>query len=240
MKTQEMNISFEKAFLPMPEEARFGVEEAFERGEKEMKKKHKILSLLSVAAALTLVFAVTALAAGGLGTPKPDKIALSAGESLPAAESEATPAPVRTNMPDPVFEPDFTHIDPFGENALWELLDIAYRDFCQLSGSEVDSRAVDSAANALRSIPDDFGADTANWPEPICEILKAELGLSDEYIEENCLTNYICACLSCLDGAEASEVNVNVEYSELTGETAYFTGSYLPSDAVQEVQYVLK
>ena len=62
----------DRAFAKTPECIRASIEYGFQKGRKAMKLRHKIMSALPVAAALTVTFAVAALALGQLGAPKPD------------------------------------------------------------------------------------------------------------------------------------------------------------------------
>ena len=72
MKTPD----FDRAFGKTPAIFQDSINEAFERGERAMKLRHKITAMVSVAAALVVIVAVAALAAGGLGigTPKEDLV----------------------------------------------------------------------------------------------------------------------------------------------------------------------
>ena len=69
------NINFDRAFAQTPEEVRERILTAFEKGEKKMKLRYKILSAVSAAAVLLVAFAVIALAGRESSTPKPDTLA---------------------------------------------------------------------------------------------------------------------------------------------------------------------
>lgn len=210
MKNNE--IDFSKAFFPVNADLQAGIELAFERGEMEMKKRHKIMSLLSIAAVLALVFAVGGLAANEMYTPKPDNVSRMLAAGKPAAAHTAQPrtedtAAVQTDAQSLVFEPDFAHIDPADPNALETLLNLAYRDYCGINGIEMQSQWVDSyALDMLEAIPYEYGEEKENWRQRVRDVLKGYLGFDLDYIEKNCLTNYVVACLSYL-----SDVRYNVE-----------------------------
>ena len=198
------DIKWEQAFLPAPRTLEARIEDAFERGEIEMNKRRKIISLLAAAAVLAVVFAVAGFAMTELYRPVPDNVVLSRGsgegetaeEALPVSVdggAELIPEEKETAQADS--EPDFMHVDPAQEDALETLLDMAYRDFCEINALEIDSRAVYAAASELETLPESIGSQTEAWIAPMIDILKAQLGLTDEYIEENLLTNYVTACL---------------------------------------------
>ena len=192
MKTDYTDLK--RAFIPVTADLQAGIEDAFERGEREMKKRHKIMSLLSIAAVLALVFGVAGLAANEMYTPKEDNVVLSAGETalVPSEEAELVSAEESERE-----EPDFMYVDPAEADALQTLLNMAYRDYCEFNGIEMESQCVDvHALNSLQAIPGEYGEETENWIQPIIDVLKGYLGFDLDYIEENRLTNYVVACLS--------------------------------------------
>lgn len=69
-------LDFDRAFPQTPDCIHAAIEMGFRKGKKQMKLQHKIISLGSIAAAIAIMIAVAAFAAGGLGTPpKPDVLA---------------------------------------------------------------------------------------------------------------------------------------------------------------------
>ena len=72
MKKDRLRLG--RAFTEAPSELHDSIEEAFERGAKEMKRRHKWMTALSVAAACAVIFAGLALAAGQLTRPRPDMV----------------------------------------------------------------------------------------------------------------------------------------------------------------------
>ena len=84
----------DRAFTEMPPELTASVEEAFRRGEEAMKQRHKIMTALSVAAAIAVLCAAIALAAGTMLKPRRDNVVAARGTGT-AEEAEAQPAPVQ-------------------------------------------------------------------------------------------------------------------------------------------------
>ena len=83
-------LRLKRAFTEMPSELPGQIELAFRRGELAMKRRHKWMVSLSVAAACAVIFAALALAAGQLTRPRPDRVVVAQGRE----ESEnATVAP---------------------------------------------------------------------------------------------------------------------------------------------------
>lgn len=68
--------ALDRAFSRTPACISDSINEAFERGERKMKFRSKLLSLSGVAAALVMIVAVAAFAAGGLeaARPRPDNV----------------------------------------------------------------------------------------------------------------------------------------------------------------------
>lgn len=75
MRKQEYLEHLDRAFTKTPPELNASVEAAFRRGEEAMKQRHKIVTTLSVAAAVAVMCAAIALAAGRMIAPKPDTVA---------------------------------------------------------------------------------------------------------------------------------------------------------------------
>lgn len=211
MKKHETDIRLEKAFLPMPHEMKEEIEYAFERGEKAMKKRNKIISMLGAAALVSVFFAVVALAANELGTPQADNIVLSAGEKLMQEDAQATLVPLETETADSVhfYQGDFT--DP---DALYILLSNAYWNYARENNLDMDSRVVFAAAQELISIPDNFPEGTNRWASPVLETLRSVLGFDEDFIARHYLGNDVIACLAAEDENEP-------EPEELNGEIAY-------------------
>lgn len=91
MRRQEYLEHLDRAFTKTPPELNASVEEAFRRGEEAMKQRHKIMTALSVAAAVAVLCAALALAAGRMIAPKPDTV---------AARGSATSKPGRALLSD--------------------------------------------------------------------------------------------------------------------------------------------
>lgn len=88
-------IDFDRAFAQTPEEIHEGILAAFEKGEKHMKFRHKMISALSAAAVLIVVFAVIGFAGKQISTPKPDTLASpiqNTARSLELTEKTKTPS----------------------------------------------------------------------------------------------------------------------------------------------------
>lgn len=86
--------ALDRAFPRTPACIGENINEAFERGERRMKLRSRLISLSGVAAALLMIVAVAVLAAGGLeaGRPRPDSVAqpqaiVTAGEDQPDGQS---------------------------------------------------------------------------------------------------------------------------------------------------------
>ena len=82
----------DRAFTPTPPELSGRVEAAFERGEKAVKQRHKIMTALSVAAALAVMFAALALAAGQMLKPRVDNVVAARGNGTAQVTSGPSPA----------------------------------------------------------------------------------------------------------------------------------------------------
>lgn len=117
MKTVEKRL--DRAFTEAPSELYDAVELAFQRGEKAMKKRHKIMASLSAAAAFAVLALGIALAAGRLTAPRPDPVVAAQGGGTKASAEpaqdimnpitpEPTPMPAATPFPDEMPEPTLT------------------------------------------------------------------------------------------------------------------------------------
>lgn len=188
MKTPE--IDYRKAFIPATAELEAAVEEAFERGEREMKKRYKMITLLSAAAALALVFAVGALAAGGLKAGTPDSVVYSAGSVAPTeAPMNGEPLPAESEGE----KGEKTEI------ALRVYLDEMYEKFCTEKGRERKASALYQTLGALLELDGmKYGAITRE--DIIRSCLTSVLEMDEDFIRENGMTEVIEACL---DGADA-------------------------------------
>lgn len=74
MKLRDRLNHLDRAFTEMPPQLPDLVESAFMRGDREMKKRYKLMTTLSVAAVAVVLFAAIALAAGRMVTPRTDRI----------------------------------------------------------------------------------------------------------------------------------------------------------------------
>ena len=82
-------LDFDRAFPQTPDCIHAAIELGFRKGKKQMKMRNKIISLGSIAAAIAIMIAVAAFAAGGLGTPpKPDVLAQPEIKDIPKATEE--------------------------------------------------------------------------------------------------------------------------------------------------------
>lgn len=214
MKTPKMN--YYEAFIPVTDELEAAVEEAFERGEREMKKRYKLMTLLSAAAALALVFAVGALAVDGLKPGTPDSVVYAAGSFAPTktpgekghAETiyaTPTPLPMATEEPYPDIIYATTTPLPMAtqeektEIALRTYLDEMYAQFCAEKGAKRQAAALYQALAGLLSM-DEYEEAIAR-EEVISGILTEILGMDADFIRENGMPEVIAACL---DGGETA------------------------------------
>jgi len=97
MRRDDYLKHLDRAFTQAPSGLDASLAEAFRRGERAVKQRHKIMTTLSVAAALAVLCAAIALAAGRMIIPKPDTV---------AARGGATPNPgeagvIETQAPTP-------------------------------------------------------------------------------------------------------------------------------------------
>ena len=109
MKPHKDDLRLEGAFSPIPPRLSDAVEAAFEKGERAMKKRHKIMTAAAAVAACAVLFAGAGLALGGLTAPKPD-VTVTPPPPLVQGTAEATPDEDAT-----VWTQDkaaFYHIDP--------------------------------------------------------------------------------------------------------------------------------
>ena len=118
MKKQTYLKHLDRGFTEAPSELNASVEEAFRRGEKAMKQRHKIVTALSVAAAIAALCAAIALAAGRMITPRPDTVAARGNAAskpgrarlsdTQAPTPELTPQPTPRPVPSDVLELVYT------------------------------------------------------------------------------------------------------------------------------------
>ncbi len=97
MKRDDYLKHLDRAFTQAPPELTASVEEAFRRGEEAMKQKHKIMTALSVAAAVAILCAALALAAGTMLKPRRDDVVAARGKG----ERAPTFSPVPEALPQP-------------------------------------------------------------------------------------------------------------------------------------------
>lgn len=184
MTKHGFDIRLERAFVPMPSQMKSEIEYAFERGEKEMKKRYKIMSLLSVAAVISVAFAMAALAVNEINVLNPDRV-VAAGENM--QKVEGVPA---TSESGHFYEGDFAEPE-----ALYILLSNAYWNYAHENNLEMDSRAVFAAAEELSMIFEKNKGDKTQMTVPVRECLESALGLDSEFIASHYLTNDVLGCL---------------------------------------------
>lgn len=97
MKRDDYLKHLDRAFTQTPPELTASVEEAFRRGEEAMKQRHKIMTALSVAAAVAILCAALALAAGTMLKPRRDDVVAARGKG----ERAPTFSPVPEASPQP-------------------------------------------------------------------------------------------------------------------------------------------
>lgn len=93
MKASRDEFRLRDAFAPMPIELSDCIEEAFERGERAMKRRRKIVAVLSAAAVVSVAFAAVALAGKSLYTPVPDNVAAAPMQTIKMLTAIDEPAP---------------------------------------------------------------------------------------------------------------------------------------------------
>ena len=91
MKRNDVLKHLDRAFTQAPPQLSDRIEATFRRGEREMLRRHKIMTMLSVAAVAAVLFAAIALAAGTLVKPRVDRVVTSRGSG--AGESKRAQAP---------------------------------------------------------------------------------------------------------------------------------------------------
>lgn len=165
MKTTKLD--YREAFIPLTPELEAAVEKAFERGEREMKRRYKLATLLSAAAALALVFAVGALAVDGWRQETPDSVVYA------AISSQPTQAPVDAEK---------------RELNLRLYLDEMYDSFCAERGRERQATAFYRTMAALLGMEE-------HSEESIEACLVKELQMDAEFIGESGMAEVIAACL---------------------------------------------
>lgn len=151
-------IDFDRAFAQTPDEIHERICTAFEKGEKHMKFRHKMLSTLSVAAVLVVVFAVIGFAGRQMSAPKPDTLAAPITQSGRTPElteepneieeiqenqaAELTPTPMPTESPN---ENSSYAVSPWDED--WE----AENSSCE-SNAEPDNTPVPLSQEVMAEI----------------------------------------------------------------------------------------
>ena len=129
MKKDDLRLS--RAFTEAPSELHDAVESAFQRGERAMKKRHKMMVALSAAAACALLLTALALAAVRLTEPRPDAVVaakgggetetvteqgMKDGDALPTPLPEmmevisVTPSPTPMPTPEPTPLPELAEL----------------------------------------------------------------------------------------------------------------------------------
>lgn len=98
MRSNEYLKHLDRAFTKTPPELTASVEEAFRRGEMAVKQRHKIMTVLSVAAAVAVLCAALALAAGAMLRPRRDNVVAARGKG--EGPSVYTPVPETTPQPE--------------------------------------------------------------------------------------------------------------------------------------------
>lgn len=107
MRQDEYLKRLDRAFTQAPSELTTSVEEAFRRGEAAMKQRHRIMTALSAAAAIAVLCAALALAAGTMLRPRRDNVAAAqrseagTGEGGTSSMGRPTPEPTPTPIPQP-------------------------------------------------------------------------------------------------------------------------------------------
>lgn len=86
MRKDELRLY--RAFTEAPSELREAVESAFQRGERAMQKRHKMILALSAAAVCAMLLTALALAAARLTAPRPDPVVAAHGGGETEAEAE--------------------------------------------------------------------------------------------------------------------------------------------------------
>ena len=114
-------IDFDRAFAKTPEEFHESILTAFEKGEKHMKFRYKLISAVSAAAVLLVAFAVIALAGREMSAPKPDTLAApvmktmqgspTAAPLMEEAERTAVP-PTASPTEEPVYDAEEWNAEP--------------------------------------------------------------------------------------------------------------------------------
>ena len=98
MKRDDYMKHLDRAFTKAPPELTSSVEAAFQKGEEAMKQRHKIMTALSVAAAIAVLCAALALAAGTMLKPRRDNVVAARGKG--ERPSVYTPVPEATPQPE--------------------------------------------------------------------------------------------------------------------------------------------
>lgn len=212
MKASRDEFRLRDAFAPMPVELSDCIEEAFERGERAMKRRRKIVAVLSAAAVVSVTFAAVALAGKSLYTPVPDNVAAAPVQTIkmltaidePAQETGITPEP--TSEPLPFEEKEVENerlaflisleeIDKTDQDSLRQILNLAASEYVRQGGVEPAADAIEITEASLKEIGVSYYGSTAAWKEEVRQCLLGEMGFTEAFIEEGFLVNHVLACL---------------------------------------------
>ena len=91
---------FDRAFAQTPEIVSLSIEDAFRKGEKAMKFRHKIAAMLSAAAVIAMAFAIASFALPN--EPNPDVLAQPPATNHAAGQTDAEPTPAPQRAEDPM------------------------------------------------------------------------------------------------------------------------------------------
>lgn len=211
MKANRDEFRFREAFTPTPVELSDCIEEAFERGEKAMKRRRKRIALLSAAAVISVAFAAAALAGRSLHTPVPDNVAAApvhTAQMLTAIDEPAPEAGIATT-PTPIpFEEEkqdenerlaflisMEEIDKTDRDSLRQILNLAASEYARQNRVEIAADAIEITQASLKKISANYHGSTADWKQEVRECLLGEMGFTEAFIEEGFLVNHVIACL---------------------------------------------
>lgn len=206
MKTSRDEFRFREAFAPMPVELSDCIEEAFERGEKAMKRRRKTIALLSAAAVISVAFAAAALAGRSLYAPVPDNVAAAPVQTAQMLTAIDEPTLTITSVP---FEKEenedenerlaflisMEKIDKTDRDSLRQILNLAASEYARQSETEIAADAIEITQVSLQKIAVNYHGSTADWKQEVRECLMGEMGFTEAFIEEGSLVNHVIACL---------------------------------------------
>lgn len=212
MKASRDEFRLRDAFAPMPVELSDCIEEAFERGERAMKRRRKIVAVLSAAAVVSVTFAAVALAGKSLYTPVPDNVAAAPVQTIkmltaidePAQETGITPEPTPEPLPFEEKEVEnerlaflisLEEIDKTDQDSLRQILNLAASEYVRQGGVEPAADAIEITEASLKEIGVSYYGSTAAWKEEVRQCLLGEMGFTEAFIEEGFLVNHVLACL---------------------------------------------